>query len=128
MRTKHLILTLLTSLLFATTACTKEEEEAALAFNINSTAITSSSSASYNLILKLLSELPKGGVDVNIRVIRDDTNQEVFSLKYSHTTTEKSVTISNLPQNQIYCTVTITATSTNNPSNKWEKTFKLFWK
>ena len=123
--------TLIFLLLMVVHACKKDDSppaEAKLDVKLSSAAIETSPSNTFNFSVTINSQLPAGGVKINVDVKREDNNASVYSIQASSNSAANNFTISPLPPGQIYCLATITVTSVSTATNTWSGTFRVLWK
>jgi len=112
------------------TACSKgksEPPETDLVLNLgqtSSTGITQTMGSNYTFNVVVQSNMPSRGVTIKVDYVLDAGGAPVFSKSLTSTTPTTSVTITEIPFNEIG-TVTVTVSSVSNSSNTSTSTFKL---
>lgn len=86
--------------------------------------VASSLGAVYDFKIVIKSKMPASGVKIEIECTRDSDNGSVFSQTLNNSATPINISVANLVAG-ILCTVKITVTSVNKPSNIASMSFKV---
>jgi len=103
--------------------------EEKLAIKLSASGVEVSPSNSFPLTVTVTSKMPTGGVIIKVDAKREDNNASVLSITSPATSVAgTNFTISPLPANQVYVTVTVLVTSVTTASNTATASFRVVWK
>ncbi len=101
--------------------------EEAIAFTLNpdpGSSVFVSLGATQNFSVLVTSKLPTGGIQVNLKLVKDSDGSTAFSQTLSSTISNFNITYTSMEIGQVY-TATINVTSAATATNTMSKTFKM---